>query len=70
MHGHMNVKKVTSMSDGIHIGPVIITEIYFVTYVVEVYFVFGVVFNLLFKSTGKKNGRFSGVEETQLRLTV
>ena len=37
---------MTSMSEGIHIGPVILTEVYFVTYVIEVCFVFGVVFNL------------------------
>jgi len=36
---------MTSMSDGIHIGPVILTEIYFVIYLVEIYFLCGVVFN-------------------------
>jgi len=64
------VHTLTRMSDEIHIGPVLLSEIYFVTCVVDVYFVFGVVFNLLFRFVGKKYGRLSSVEETRLHLPV
>jgi hypothetical protein len=66
------VHTVTSMSDGIHIGPVLLSEIYsyFGIYVFEVYFVFDVFFNVLFKLIGKEYGRLSSVEDTRLHLPV